>query len=248
MEMPAELARFNPDPALAAWVTAQLAQVQIHADEVARQAAEIRHKDLKIQALTLELAHHKRIRFGIKAETLPFEQRDLFTDDSDEDSAAIATEVEQLQPAQPKPRYKPTGRRALPAELPRIEHRHEPESCDCEHCGKALVKIGEDISEQLDIEPSRFFVHRHIRPQYACRACETVTAEPIPAAVIDGGLAAPGLLAWVLIQKYIDHLPLYRIEQISTRHGCPIARSTLAESPKGRLRAGWAGWVWPCNP
>jgi transposase len=117
----------------------------------------------------------------------------------------------------------------LPAELPRIEHRHEPSSCTCAQCGRDLVKIGEDVSEQLDVEPARFFVHRHIRPQYACRACETVSAAAVPPALIDGGLAAPGLHAWVLIQKYLDHLPLYRIEQISARQGVPIARSTLAQ-------------------
>ncbi|MDF0607272.1 IS66 family transposase, partial [Neisseriaceae bacterium TC5R-5] len=122
-----------------------------------------------------------------------------------------------------------TGRKPLPAELPRVEHLHEPESCTCGQCGHNLVKIGEDVSEQLDVEPARFFVNRHIRPQYACRHCETVTAAPIPAAIIDGGLASPGLQAWVLIQKFVDHLPLYRIEQISTRHGVPIARSTLAQ-------------------
>ena len=72
-------------------------------------------------------------------------------------------------------------------------------------------------------------MHRHIRPQYACRTCETVTAAPLASAIIDGGLASPGLYAWVLIQKFLDHLPLYRIEKISTRHGVPIARSTLAQ-------------------
>ena len=113
--------------------------------------------------------------------------------------------------------------------MPRIEHRHEPQSCTCGDCGSDLIKIGEDVSEQLDVEPARFFVHRHIRPQYACRACQTMTAEPIPAAVIDGSLAAPGLLAWIATQKFLDHLPLYRIEQISGRYGVPIARSTLAE-------------------
>jgi transposase/nucleoside-diphosphate-sugar epimerase len=121
------------------------------------------------------------------------------------------------------------GRQALPPELPRVEQRHEPESCQCGQCGKDLVKIGEDISEQLDVEPARFFVHRHIRPQYACRACETVTAAQVPPAVIDGGLAAPGLLAWVAVSKYADHLPLYRIEQIAARQGVTLARSTLAE-------------------
>ncbi|WP_156398074.1 transposase, partial [Duganella sp. Root336D2] len=77
--------------------------------------------------------------------------------------------------------------------------------------------------------PARFFVHRHIRPQYACRGCETVTAAPIPPAVIDGGMAAPRLLAWVAVSKFADHLPLYRLEQIAARQGVPLARSTLAE-------------------
>jgi transposase len=62
------------------------------------------------------------------------------------------------------------------------------------------------------VEPARIVVHRHIRPQYACRPCETMTAAPIPAAVIDGGMAAVGLL---VVCKYPDHPPLYRIEQIT---------------------------------
>lgn len=76
------------------------------------------------------------------------------------------------------------------------------------------------------MEPARFFVHRHIRPQYACRACETVTATaaPVPSTVIDGGLAAPDLLAWVAASKYLDYLPLYRIEQIAARQGVPLAQ------------------------
>ena len=107
----------------------------------------------------------------------------------------------------------------------RIEHRHEPESCQC---GKDLVKIGEDITEQLDVEPARFFVHRHIRP-HACSNCETITAAPISPAIIDGGMAAMGLLVWMLISKYLDHLPLYRLEQIAARNRVILARSTLAE-------------------
>lgn len=69
----------------------------------------------------------------------------------------------------------------------------------------------------------------NIRPQYACRPCETGTAAPIPPAVIDGGLAAVGLLAWVAVNEYLDHLPLYRIEQIAARQGVPLARATLGE-------------------
>ena len=225
MDCNAELAHKPPDSTLPDWVRTQISALQF---QLVERDAELKRRELKIQQLTFELAHHKRIRFGCKSEALSPEQRDLFADACDEDGAAIVAELEQQKPASPR-QYKRSGRNPLPPELPRIEHRHEPESCTCGDCGRDLVKIGEDISEQLDVEPARFFVHRHIRPQYACRNCETITAAPVPAAIIDGGLAAPGLHAWILIQKYLDHLPLYRIEKISDRHGVPIARSTLAQ-------------------
>ena len=226
-----EQAEETPDPTL---VQAQFGALQAQLAErdatLLARDAELKRRDLKIQKLTLELAYLKRVRFGCKSEALTSEQRDLFIETIDEDGAAIAAELEEQQvPAETPRPHKRSGRNPLPPELPRIEHRHEPESCSCGACGRELVKIGEDISEQLDVEPARFFVHRHIRPQYACRTCETVTAAPVPAALIDGGLAAPGLHAWILIQKYLDHLPLYRIEKISERHGVPIARSTLAQ-------------------
>lgn len=82
---------------------------------------------------------------------------------------------------------------------------------------------------QLDVEPARFFVHRHIGPLYACRGCETVTAAPISPVVIDCGMAAPGLLAWVTVSKFVDHLPLYLLEQIAARQHVPLPRSTQAE-------------------
>lgn len=230
----AETAQTSVHPALPDGVQSQILALQHQFaerdSELVKRDAELQRRALKIQRLTLELAHHGRIRFGCKSEALTSEQRDLFVDASDEDGAAIVAELEQQQEAPAAPRqHKRSGRNPLPPELPRIEHRHEPESCSCGECGRELVKIGEDISEQLDIEPAHFFVHRHIRPQYACRSCETITAAAVPAAIIDGGLAAPGLHAWVLIQKYLDHLPLYRIEKISDRHGVPIARSTLAQ-------------------
>lgn len=72
-------------------------------------------------------------------------------------------------------------------------------------------------------------MHRHIRPQYACRACETVTAAPVPPAIIDGGVAAPGLLAWLALSKFVDHLPLYRIAQIGERQGMPLPLSSTSD-------------------
>ncbi|MDQ3259955.1 MAG: IS66 family transposase [Pseudomonadota bacterium] len=237
MDLAAELARFNPDPALANWITGA---VQNHINQAQQQAAhasaELRTAQTTIQALTLELAHLRRMRFGVRNEALTAEQRDLFQETLASDLAAAEAELAKQQagtvpieaqvPRAPRPR---AGRQPLPDHLPRIEHRHEPESCTCGQCGHELTKIGEDVSEQLDVEPARFFVHRHIRPQYACRACETITAAPIPPAVIDGGLAAVGLYAWILIGKYLDHLPLYRLEQIAARDQVILSRSTMAQ-------------------
>jgi transposase len=178
------------------------------------------------------LAHLKRIRLGRRSESLDAQQLDLFAESVDEDIGSIHAVLDTGKAdevtAPRKPRQH-AGRQPLPDHLPRIEFRHEPESCQCGACGKDLVKIGEDISEQLDVTPAIFTVHRHIRPQYACRACETVTAAPIPPAVIDGGLATPGLFSWVVISKYADHLPLYRLEQMAEREGVSLARSTLAD-------------------
>ena len=243
MDLLEQLAHTNADPALLAQLQAMLAQkdeliaakdAQLHVLQRQQDAlsAAGHAKDIKIKALTLELAHHKRIRFGKASEAYSGEQLDMFNETIDTDLAAMEAELEALQAPRPaKPRSR-AGRQPLPSELPRIEYRHEPSSCQCAACGRDLVKIGEDVSEQLDVEPARFFVHRHIRPQYACRGCDTVTAAAIPPAVIDGGLAAPGLLAWVAVSKFADHLPLYRLEQIGARQGVPLARSTLA---------GWIG-------
>lgn len=206
MDFNAELARFKPDPALANWVTGAvqnlLDQTQKDAAESVRRNAELHAAKAKIQALTLELAHLRRMRFGARSEALSAEQRDLFQETMASDLAAAEAEMAKrladaptTSPMPPVPRPR-AGRQPLPEHLPRIEHRHEPESCTCGQCGKDLIKIGEDISEQLDVEPARFFVHRHIRPQYACRACETVSAAPIPPAVIDGGIPRGEASRW----------------------------------------------------
>jgi transposase len=219
---------------LIAWVQTLVSQATETTAQLQANAAEIKRKDFKIEALTFELARLRRIQFGVKNENLSPLQRDIFAETLAADSAAIEVELEQLADVEPcatvaKPKRPRAGRQPLPEHLPRIEHRHEPESCTCGQCGNDLVKIGEDITEQLDVEPAKFFVHRHIRPQYACRRCETMTAAPIPPAVIDGGMAAVGLLTWIMISKFVDHLPLYRLEQIAARDQVSLARSTLAE-------------------
>ncbi len=181
MDFDARTVPCNADLALLAWVSTQ---VSARHHQVAERDEKRAYLTLKIQRLTPEPAHLRRIRFGKKSEAVAPEQRDLLTERSDEDIAAVRVELE-AAPSPPQAESKPReskrpGRNALPPELPRIEHRHEPASCHCGACESARVQIGEDISEPLDVEPARFFVHRHIRPQYACRAGETVTAEPVP--------------------------------------------------------------------
>ncbi len=90
-------------------------------------------------------------------------------------------------------------------------------------------EVGTDLAA-VEAELRAQGAHRHIRPQYACRHCETMTAAVVPPAIIDGGVAAAvGLLVWVVIGKYLDHSPLYRLEQIAGRSGVNLSRSTLAD-------------------
>jgi transposase len=193
----------------------------------------IQHDRFLIEKLKLELAYLRRLRFGHNSEGFKGEQQDIFNDGLAEDLGHIAELIDTLSsdPDETKTRKARAraGRQPLPAHLPRIDHRHDLGSCACGQCGQDLVKIGEDITEQLDVEPATFTVHRHIRPQYACRHCETVTAAPVTPTLIDGGMATPGLLAWIMVSKFADHLPLYRIEQIASRSGVPLAQSTLGD-------------------
>jgi len=128
------------------------------------------------------------------------------------------------------------GRRPIPADLPRVEVVHDlPESEKTCPCGTVLVRIGEEVSEKLDIVPAKIQVIRHIRPKYACRACEgveddgpTVKTVSMPPQIIPQGIVTPGLLAHVAIAKYADALPLYRQEDQFMRLGLDISRGTLA--------------------
>lgn len=201
-----------------------------------RQAVELKAKTVEIEALKFELARLRRWRFGASAERFDPNQPGLFEEDLEADLAAAETRQALAEVALPgKAARRRPRRQLLPAHLPRIEHRHELESCTCGACGQALTVIGETISEQLDVIPAQFFVHRHIRPQYACRHCDTVTAVPPPPQVIDQGLPAPGLLAQILVSKYADHQPLYRQAVMYARQGVFIPRSTQA------------GWVGACE-
>ena len=172
------------------------------------------------------------MKFAAQSERYNAEQKSLLEDEIEADLAAVAVEIEQLQPpaAAPDAKQQPK-RQPLPTQLPRREIHHEPESTTCSTpgCGCQMKRIGEDVAEKLDYVPGMFTVERHIRGKWACAKCETIQQAPVDAHVIDKGIPTAGLLAQVLVAKYVDHLPLYRQESIFGRAGLAIPRSTLAQ-------------------
>jgi transposase len=198
-------------------------------DQIARQDHELRHKQLKIEQLTHEMALLKRWKFAARSEGWHGVQGSLLEETIEADLEAIAQELTALRPGEHLPAAKDTPkRRPLPAHLPRVDVCHEPEQTICE-CGSALKRIGEDVSEKLDYTPGVFHGERHIRGKWTCAQCQVLIQAPVPAQVIDKGVPTAGLLAQVLVAKYADHQPLYRQEAIFERAGVAIPRSTLAQ-------------------
>lgn len=117
-----------------------------------------------------------------------------------------------------------TGRMKLPAELPREKVILEPEGDVSE-----LKKIGEEITEELERIPGKFFVKQYIRPKYAKPNGEGVLIAELPPRPIDKGIAGPGLLAQIIIDKYTDHLPIHRQVQRFEREGVKLSSSTLTD-------------------
>lgn len=158
----AETGHSSPETPSVAWLIEQL---KLRDSELSQRDATIRSLELKNQKLTHELAYYRRIRFGAKTEAMSAEQLHLFEDDLAEDIAAVEAELSPPADAPPKPRPK-AGRQPLPDHLPRETHVHEPDSCQCGQCGAHLVKIGEDVTEKLNIIPAQFFVERHVYPTH----------------------------------------------------------------------------------
>lgn len=197
------------------------------------QQHELKLRAHKIDKLTVELAMYRRWRFAARSEKFSAEQAQLFQESVQADLAALESELEQL--SAPKLLVDKTlpRRQPLPAHLPRREIYHEPDHTTC-GCGCALKRIGEDVAEKLDYHPGEFSIERHIRGKWVCTQCETLIQAPVPAQIIDKGIPTAGLLAHMLVCKYADHVPLYRLSGIIERAGVAIAPSTLGQ---------WVGMV-----
>lgn len=176
----------------------------------------------------------KEMIFGKRSErlaTLVAEQLALELDDLETGATPPA--------AKPSDKLRKKARRnigALPKHLPRCEQVLEPEATACPCCQGQLHKIGEDVSEVLDVIPAMLRVLRTIRPKYGCRGCTdgVVQAKVLPR-LIESGMASTALVTHVVVSKFAWYLPLYRQVQILAGQGIHLDRSTLA------------GWVKRCG-
>jgi transposase len=173
----------------------------------------------------------RRLQFGRKSERLAEAQLQLGLEDTEAAIAKVEAETDRHDAAlrQERTAKRRANRGKLPAHLPRIEIELAPENTNCPCCRAAMVVIGEDRSERLDVIPAQFRVLVTRRPKLACRACAgVVVQQPAPARLIEGGIPTEATVAHVLVARYADHLPLYRQAQIWTRQGLTFDRSTLA--------------------
>ncbi len=179
----------------------------------------------------LRILLHKQ--FGASSEKSSPDQQDLFNEAEQDQPEPESTEPEETEEVTvPEHTRKKPGRKPLPKHLPRVREEHDlnddEKQCSC--CGGELHRIGEEVTEQLDIIPAKIQVIENVRFKYGCRSCESgVTTSKMPAQPIPGSIATPGLLSFIATSKYVDGLPLYRQEKfILARLGVDIARATTS--------------------
>lgn len=204
-------------------------------------------KDRLIDGLQDQLKQLMRRLYGRSSEKLDANQLTLFADllKQLQPDEPLAPAPQSQSESKPRSTTKGHGRRQIPADLPRVPVEKDlPEKekpCPC--CGKMRCRIGQEVSEKLNYVPAKIEVIQTIRPKYACPDCEKngngpqIAIADLPSSPIEKGLAAPGLLAYVIVSKYSDHLPLHRLEKILDRHKIDIARSTLCDWMAGCAQA-----------
>ena len=199
---------------------------------IAEKESALAHRDVELARLTTILKKLQRRQFGAKSERLDPEQMSLGLEDI-EIAIGEAEAVEESRDAAIKAARTSARRRtrgSLSEHLLRIGQVVDVEDKTCSCCAGALHRIGEDVSERLDVIPSQFRVLVTRRPKYACRTCtDGVVQAPAPPRLIEGGLPTEALVAQLVVGKYADHLPHYRQHQILQRAGIEIDRSCLAE-------------------
>jgi transposase len=180
--------------------------------------------------LRQELERYRRYVYGRRSERLddPGQGHLFELDENGEDVPDAPPDI----PVAAAPRKPRQSRKLDFSRLPQVRIEHDvPEAvktCSC--CGRPKARIGEDERRELEFIPARLEVRLHVLPKYACSHCHDGVASPAgPERPLSGCIAGAGLLSQLLISKFIDHLPLYRFEDITVRYGLHLPRATLCD-------------------
>jgi transposase len=209
-------------------MTSDVAPLPHEPDMLIEMIVELRDENGKLRAMLETL---RRALYGARSERFELDPAQLALGLGDAATAPAEPEPEPARPSPQggRPRPKPVRNiGSLPKHLPREDVVIEPESDVCPCCRGALHRIGEDVSEMLDVVPAIIRVKRIHRPRYACRACQSAVVQaPAPPRPIEGGLPTAALLAHVAAAKFAWHLPLHRQTQMLAGYGINLDRSTL---------------------
>jgi transposase len=210
---------------------AELAQARADA---ANAAALIVHQRLAIEKLRRAMYGARSERKERLLDQLELELEELEASAAEDELAAeqAAAATETKTPVRGFHRKKPS-RKPFPADLPR-ERVVVPGPTICACCGSSkLAKLGEDVTETLEVVPRQWKVIQHVREKFTCRACEAISQAPAPFHVLPRGFAGPSLLAMIVFEKYGQHQPLNRQAERYAREGVDLSLSTLADQVGG---------------
>src|SRR2546427_10715410 len=208
---------------------------RVEAEAVAARAQAVNTStEVLIAHLRLEIEKLRRALYGSRSERKArlLEQMELQLEDLEaaatEDELAAEKAAARTQTVKSFERKRPS-RKPFPDHLPRERVViAAPESCPC--CGSAkLSKLGEDITETLEVIPRQWKVIQTVRERFSCRECETITQPPAPFHVTPRGFAGPNLLAMILFEKFGQHQPLNRQNERYARGGIDLSGSTLGD-------------------
>lgn len=218
------------DPAV---LKAMIAALQAENEKM---SASLRAHDLLVQALRARIAKLQKQAFGANSEKIEreIEQLELALEDLQvamaecDDGPHDESDTEKASPGGEADRKKPRRRPRVSESTPRERRELDPGD-SCPDCGGDLRVVGEDVSELLDMITAQLKVIEIARVKKSCRRCEKMVQSPAPSRPIPGSMAGPGLLAHILVSKFDDHLPLYRLNEIFARLGADIPDTTLVD-------------------
>jgi transposase len=197
---------------------------------LAERDRDVAARDRIIETLKGQLAALRRRSFGQSSEKLAraADQLELQIEELEQHQAGRTNADAPSAPGADPERGHPI-RRPLPAHLPREDEELVPPYAACPGCGETLRRIGEDVSEVLEMVPARLRVRRYVRPVMACRCCGDISQAPPPPVPLPRSNAGASLLADIVLAKYDDHLPAYRQAERFAREGVDLPRSTLTD-------------------